>query len=269
VAAGINGDAAAETAQLTRRTGGEARAHAVDVAVRAQVAALVTETVERYGGIDVMVSNAGIGRNAPVLEVAEGALDRVLDVNLKGIFWCGHLAGRAMVHAGRGGVIINTASTYAEVTRAGTCTSLHVLPFVNGHESCSSEPTEAEKGAWLAVCIVVVEDDADIRSFVTHVLEDEGYRVVSFGHPVPVTALHKTNELPRLFIIDIMLPDMDGIALARRLGSTVFAATPKVAMSASEQALSQARRSNQFDAHLAKPFDVDDLLDCVERHTAG
>jgi CheY-like chemotaxis protein len=119
------------------------------------------------------------------------------------------------------------------------------------------------------VCIVVVEDDEDIRVFVTCVLEDEGYRVVSFGHPVPVTSLHKTEEIPQLFLIDIMLPEMDGIALARRLGSTMFAGTPKVAMSASGQALAQARRSKQFDAHLAKPFDVDDLLDCVERHISA
>jgi NAD(P)-dependent dehydrogenase (short-subunit alcohol dehydrogenase family) len=122
VAADINGEAAAETARLIGEAGGEAWAQAVDVAARVQVADLVQGIVERYGAIDVMVANAGIGRNAPFLEVTEEDLDRVLDVNLKGVFWCGQLAARAMVDAGRGGVIINTASTYAEVTRAGTST---------------------------------------------------------------------------------------------------------------------------------------------------
>jgi NAD(P)-dependent dehydrogenase (short-subunit alcohol dehydrogenase family) len=122
VAADINGDAAEETARLVGEAGGEASAQAVDVALRAQVEELVQGTVERYGGIDVMVSNAGMGTNAPFLEVTEEDLDRVLDVNLKGVFWCGQLAARAMVARGRGGVIVNTASTYAEVTREGTST---------------------------------------------------------------------------------------------------------------------------------------------------
>jgi NAD(P)-dependent dehydrogenase (short-subunit alcohol dehydrogenase family) len=122
VAGDINGDAAATTAELVRATGVGAWSLQTDVAVRAQVEALIDGTVERFGGVDVMVSNAGIGKNAPFLEVTEEDLDRVLAVNLKGVFWCGQLAARAMVAAGRGGVIINTASTYAEVTREGTST---------------------------------------------------------------------------------------------------------------------------------------------------
>jgi glucose 1-dehydrogenase len=120
VAADINGESAAETAHMVTDAGGEAVSHAVDVANRAAVQALVEETVERYGGIEVMVANAGVGKNAPFLDISEQDLDRILDVNLKGVFWCGQFAARAMVKAGRGGVIINTASTYAEVTRAGT-----------------------------------------------------------------------------------------------------------------------------------------------------
>jgi two-component system, OmpR family, response regulator VicR len=119
------------------------------------------------------------------------------------------------------------------------------------------------------VCIVVVDDQADIRVLVTHVLEDEGYEVVSFGHPVPVTELHKTDESPHLFLIDIMLPDMDGITLARRLRYLGFADTPKVAMSASDEALSKAEQSRQFDAVFAKPFDINELVACVERHMAA
>jgi NAD(P)-dependent dehydrogenase (short-subunit alcohol dehydrogenase family) len=120
VAADINGESAAETAHMVTDAGGEAVSHAVDVAKRSAVQALVEETVERFGSIDVMVANAGVGKNAPFLDISEQDLDRILDVNLKGVFWCGQFAARAMVKAGRGGVIINTASTYAEVTRTGT-----------------------------------------------------------------------------------------------------------------------------------------------------
>jgi NAD(P)-dependent dehydrogenase (short-subunit alcohol dehydrogenase family) len=122
VAVDIIRGAAEETARMVTDAGGEAWSQAVDVSDRSAVDALVRETVERYGAIDVMVANAGIGKNAPFLEVTEEDLDRVLDVNLKGVFWCGQLAARAMVEAGRGGVIVNTASTYAEVTRSGTST---------------------------------------------------------------------------------------------------------------------------------------------------
>lgn len=122
VAVDINGDSASETAGSIAEDGGEAWAQTVDVSVRGQVEDLVRGTVERYGALDVMVANAGIGKSAPFLDVTEEDLDRVLAVNLKGVFWCGQCAARAMVELKRGGVIVNTASTYAEVTREGTST---------------------------------------------------------------------------------------------------------------------------------------------------
>src|SRR5947209_4275030 len=120
VAADVNGESANETAEMVRAEGPEATAVSLDVSDRSQVEGLVAQAADRFGGIDVMVANAGIGKNAPFLEVTEEDLDRVLAVNLKGVFWCGQLAGRAMVEAGRGGVIVNTASTYAEVCAPGS-----------------------------------------------------------------------------------------------------------------------------------------------------
>jgi CheY-like chemotaxis protein len=116
------------------------------------------------------------------------------------------------------------------------------------------------------VCIVVVDDEPELRILMSTVLEDEGYRVVSFSHPVPVTLLQESDEHPDLFLIDIMLPDMTGIELAQRLASEGFSETPKIAMSASRQCVSDARASRLFDAALEKPFEIDDLLDIVEQH---
>ena len=115
------------------------------------------------------------------------------------------------------------------------------------------------------MCIVVVDDEPDLRQIVTHVLEDEGYRVLSFAHPVPVTRLWETDERPNLFLIDIMLPEMSGITLAARLKDGGFEAIPKIAMSASPRMIQVAKESQLFDATLDKPFEVDDLLDCIER----
>lgn len=116
------------------------------------------------------------------------------------------------------------------------------------------------------MCIVVVDDERELRELMSHVLEDEGYRVVSFAHPVPVTRLQETDERPHLFLIDIMLPDMDGIQLAERLTAGGFDSTPMIAMSASQHCVSEAAASRLFEATLEKPFEIDDLLDTVERY---
>lgn len=114
--------------------------------------------------------------------------------------------------------------------------------------------------------IVIVEDRFELRELVGQILEEEGYRVHSFGHPTAVRALSTAGDTPRLFLIDIMLPDMDGIALARLLRYLGFADTPKIAISASNVALAQARASSQFDAVIAKPFDVEMLLTTIDRY---
>jgi CheY-like chemotaxis protein len=117
--------------------------------------------------------------------------------------------------------------------------------------------------------IVVVDDELDLVELVSQVLEDEGYRVLSFSHPLDLTDLPNTGERPGLFLIDIMLPAMDGIALAASLRDRGFETTPKIAMSASHQCIDAARASSLFQATLCKPFEIDDLLDCIEQHSSA
>jgi NAD(P)-dependent dehydrogenase (short-subunit alcohol dehydrogenase family) len=81
-----------------------------DVSRKEQVDALVAKAVEVFGGIDIMVNNAGICPIVPFLEVTEETYDRVLSVNLKGAFLGTQAAGRQMIAQGRGGVIINMSS---------------------------------------------------------------------------------------------------------------------------------------------------------------
>jgi DNA-binding response OmpR family regulator len=119
------------------------------------------------------------------------------------------------------------------------------------------------------MCIVVVEDEADVQEVVRVVLEDEGYRVLAFAHPDPVTHLDETEEHPDLFLIDVMLPEMSGIELARRLTNAGFDATPKIAMSASREHVIEATRSRLFDDAIRKPFEIDHLLACVEHYVTA
>ena len=81
-----------------------------DVADAAAVASAFDWVDERFGGIDVLIANAGISIRKPFLEIDAADWQRVLDVNLTGAFHCAQQAAQRMVAAG-GGVILMTAST--------------------------------------------------------------------------------------------------------------------------------------------------------------
>jgi glucose 1-dehydrogenase len=107
---------AARATRVAGEIGESALAFAVDVSDGEQVAALLAATLARFGRLDVMVANAGVPHGAPFMELDEATWERVLAVNLKGVFLCGQAAAKAMVAGGRPGAIVNVASTYAEVT---------------------------------------------------------------------------------------------------------------------------------------------------------
>jgi 3-oxoacyl-[acyl-carrier protein] reductase len=82
---------------------------ACDVTDEQQVDALL-DAAEPFGGVDVMVNNAGLGGTANVLEMTDEQWSRVLDITLTGTFRCVRAASRRMVRAGRRGVVVNNAS---------------------------------------------------------------------------------------------------------------------------------------------------------------
>jgi NAD(P)-dependent dehydrogenase (short-subunit alcohol dehydrogenase family) len=102
------GAADAVVREITER-GGKAIAVGVDVGDAGQVQAFVERVVAEFGRLDVMFANAGIAHSAPFLEHPEAQWQRVLRVNLTGVFLCCQAAARQMVKQG-GGRIITTAS---------------------------------------------------------------------------------------------------------------------------------------------------------------
>jgi NAD(P)-dependent dehydrogenase (short-subunit alcohol dehydrogenase family) len=85
--------------------------HAADLGRVAEAQSIVATAVDAFGRLDVLVNNAGLFERKPALELDEAAWDRLLDVNLKGAFFCAQAAARAM--RGRGGAIVNVASDAA------------------------------------------------------------------------------------------------------------------------------------------------------------
>ena len=83
----INGPGVVETAKEVERRGGKAEAVEMDVTRRADVEALVERAVSDYGKIDVMGNIAGVPSYGPVVDVTDEELDRVLDINLRGVFY--------------------------------------------------------------------------------------------------------------------------------------------------------------------------------------
>jgi len=81
-----------------------------DVTSQEQVQALIDGAVQRFGRIDVMINNAGLGGTASLLEMTEEQWSRVLDVTLNGTFRCTRAALRQMVAQGSGGAVVNNAS---------------------------------------------------------------------------------------------------------------------------------------------------------------
>ena len=87
--------------------------HAADLGRVDEARGLVDAALGAFGRIDVLVNNAGLFERRPALEMEEADWDRLLDVNLKGAFFCAQAAARAMRESGRGGAIVNVASDAA------------------------------------------------------------------------------------------------------------------------------------------------------------
>ncbi len=107
-----------ETAQLARAAGGEAIFVATDVSRAEDVRRLIDTTVIKFGGLDVLFNNAGIGCGKFVADMTEEEWDRVIDTNLKGHFLCAKYAIPHLKARGRG-MIINMGSVLGPTALPG------------------------------------------------------------------------------------------------------------------------------------------------------
>lgn len=106
-----NADSGAQTITDIQREGGEAIFVRTDVSQQKDVQALVETAVTTYGGVDVAFNNAGIeGDVAETTELTEENFDRVMSINVKGVWLCMKYQLQRMLEQGHGGAIVNNSS---------------------------------------------------------------------------------------------------------------------------------------------------------------
>ena len=107
-----------DTEAAIRTAGGEAIAVRTDVTREDEILHLLREVENRLGGLDILVNNAGILIEKPLLETTAEDFDRLMAVNLRGVFLVGREAIRLMVRQDKGGRVVNVASELAYLGRA-------------------------------------------------------------------------------------------------------------------------------------------------------
>lgn len=139
---------------------------AVDVADRAQVQAMVDGAVAAFGGLDVLVNNAGVYHAAPLLDTAPEDFDRVMQVNLYGAFHVMQLVLRHLRERGRGKVvnIASTAGKWGSMNQSAYNASKHALVGLTRCAAVELGPTGITVNA---ICPGFVETDM-LASFGAH-----------------------------------------------------------------------------------------------------
>lgn len=146
----VNPDTTQQTTDAITQAGGEALAHPADVSSKMSVQTAVYAILERWGRIDVLVNAAHIAPNRAALILDEWEWNRVVDVNLKGVFLASQTVARAMKEMG-GGHVLNVIRPTSESDHAAVCAARAGLIGL----------TAALAGEWAAFHIIVEIVDSE------------------------------------------------------------------------------------------------------------
>jgi NAD(P)-dependent dehydrogenase (short-subunit alcohol dehydrogenase family) len=116
---GLEADIGEKCVAQLRADGGEASFRAADAVSHEEVARVVSETVDTYGGVDILVTAAGINLPAPITEQSDVEWQSVIDANLCGTYYYCKEIVKAMIGQGRGGKIILIGSVRGELGYTG------------------------------------------------------------------------------------------------------------------------------------------------------
>jgi NAD(P)-dependent dehydrogenase (short-subunit alcohol dehydrogenase family) len=159
--------------RVASEIGEQAIATRTDVTDPAQVEAAVGAAVEAFGGLDVMVNNAGIAILAPVAQLTDEQFSRLIDINLKGVFH-GIRAATPHLAARGGGAIVSTASS------AGT----NGMPMIGGYAATKAAVINLTKTAAVELRGLGIRVNCVAPAFVVSKLSDDlmpGFEAASGG----------------------------------------------------------------------------------------
>ena len=112
--------------------------------------------------------------------------------------------------------------------------------------------------------VLIVEDDPNTAELISMVVRDEGWYPVLAKNGAQ--ALRRATQIvPNIVLLDLMLPEEDGVAVGRRLADALQAPVPMLAMSADRRHLSEFASAVGAFAAIEKPFDLDELLALLRR----
>ena len=115
----VNSEDIHAAADEIEEKGGKVVSAVVDVTDSSQVQAGIKLAVETFGGVDILVNNAGVTSRSPFEDLEEEDWERIIHVNLGGVYQCSRWVARQMIAQGRGGSVINIASISALVGNRG------------------------------------------------------------------------------------------------------------------------------------------------------
>lgn len=113
---------------------------------------------------------------------------------------------------------------------------------------------------------MVVEDDLAIREILCELLEQAGYQVVWAANGMEALAWLKLGHAPRVILLDLMMPVMDGVEFRRALREDPALAPIPVVVLSADQGMDQKICDMQVDGFLAKPFELRALLATLNRY---
>ena len=111
--------------------------------------------------------------------------------------------------------------------------------------------------------ISILEDDNDLRQLYTYILEDEDYELRTF--PTVTNFMEHLNEVPDLFLLDVMLPDGDGIVLCQELKANPKTAHVPIIMVSAHKDLAEVSERCPGAEFIPKPFDINLLTKTIAR----
>lgn len=142
---------AAKAVEEIKAAGGDAVAYKADVSDLDQVKEMFKFVSDTYGRVDVLVNNAGIVRDEYLLMLTQENLDKCLDLNIKGYFYCAQQAALKMFSQ-KSGVIVNMSSVSSKMALAGQSVYSATKGAVNSMTQTMAKELARKKISVNAVC---------------------------------------------------------------------------------------------------------------------